>query len=630
MAVIKRFYLDNKSDIFIVLSILLVNIWTLSPILTSYYCGDDLYNFQVVGHVPAFNSSVANVIINDFRDWFYGQGRFFPFAFYALYVFWLFDNVYLYKIFLVVITLTAVGLFSRLVYILSNNKNLAFIVMLITPIMFQFKNYHDPFLSFHGLMQVVFIYCLLSLIMLSRYIQTEKKPFLFFSVLFFIFSLLTYEIAFTFIVFIAVVLFLHSNKSLINKIKLFSLFVIPEITLFAFVVYLKKNATAPVCGYVPNFDLVTIAITYFNQTVSAFPLTYVIKNNTFNMLGFFKFYDVIFAIAIVLCLAYLSYKKNIFKSFDFVRNKLLIFLAFAIILLPGLPISLSPKYQSEITFGKAYLPILIEYFGVSLLFSMAVYYARCKLKLVVVLCIAVISVVHLLNNKSIAEIMTAHWKNRNDLLAVILKSNTNVVPDSYTICFEEAMPTHGREFLYMNTNRKYNIATIDKCPKNNSYNLIYYANGDLAFAKLVNNETNDTKYTFAKKQNSIWHVESLSSLFIQFITTYSGNYAWENNFAWVEKQLNIDFNTKMTEQNFTISFDLTSLDNRQVEIFAGDKLLKTVDLEANKFTNIDLNISSKFNVITIKSNKNPISPNNGDPRLISFGITKIKIKETNK
>jgi hypothetical protein len=84
-----------------------------------------------------------------FQAWVHGQGRFFPFAWYGYYVFFLFDVLILYKISIVLFILSSVGMFGLLVRKLTGSAPWALFAMLVAPACFQLRFGNDPILSYH-------------------------------------------------------------------------------------------------------------------------------------------------------------------------------------------------------------------------------------------------------------------------------------------------------------------------------------------------------------------------------------------------------------------------------------------------------------------------------------------------
>ena len=211
-------YLKNPHILFLLFLTILTNILVLSNILQSDYFGDDLYNFQTPGKVPHEYVSITSYAFEAIRGWM-SIGRFFPIsASYMFYLYDWFDTLFSYKLLMMTFVVTSNFLFSYFVYIFSKrNTHIALLVLGLTPVLFQYRLYHDPILSFHGLMPLLFSFLVISLIFLLQYLQKNRKLYLGISLLFFAICLAAYEIAYTFILIYILVIFSSSFKFSLNS-----------------------------------------------------------------------------------------------------------------------------------------------------------------------------------------------------------------------------------------------------------------------------------------------------------------------------------------------------------------------------------------------------------------------------
>lgn len=453
---IQEFIAVNKFIIFIALSIIF-NIAILSNLLQSDYFGDDLYNFQVPGAVPLIFPSVFELTKHYFIEWVNINGRFFPGAWYGYYIFYIFDTLFAYKLFLLGITIAGISAFSYLIYLLSKDRYLSLLFLFLTPILFQYRFYHDPMLSFHGLMQILFLETTLSLIFLTKYLQESSRYNYYFSLLFFTLSLMTYEINFLFI-FLLIPVILSSLPLKPNFPKILYLF-LPYISiafcLTLVTLYLRSHAIASDGAYVPNWNLWAILNTYFNQTTSVLPTSYSIAAG--NISAFYHsitFRDTVIALFFILLYIYsISFKEHN------ILNKNLIFLGLLIILLPGILISLSPRYQSQIQFGIAYLPIYIQSFGASLLLALFIRkFYSIKSHLIIAFLLCMVLLVHLTTNNKVIDLVNQSFKPQREILTLFFSGSFGKeIPNNSTIQFPSESPLHRKEFLNMLTGKDINV-----------------------------------------------------------------------------------------------------------------------------------------------------------------------------
>lgn len=473
----------------------------LSNLLQSDYFGDDLYNFQVPGTVPLIFPSVFDLTKHYFMEWVNVNGRFFPAAWYVYYIFYIFDTVYSYKLFLLSITIVGIGTFSYLIYLLSKDKYLSFLFLFLTPIFFQYRFYHDPMLSFHGLMQILFLHITLSLIFLTKYLQDSLRHNYYISIFFFFLALITYEITYIFILlFIPIIL---SDIKLKNNWKKIFYLSIPYIVILCFLtlltLYFRSHAAAPSGAYVPNWNLLTVLKTYFNQTLSVLPTSYSIATGDISsFFHFITFGDIAIVFFFMLLYIYsISFKKQR------VLNKNLLFLGVLLIVLPGVLISLSPKYQSEIQFGIAYLPVYIQSFGASLLLALFIKKSSSiKTHLSIASLICAVLLVHLTTNNKVVDLVNQSFKPEREVLTLFFSGSFGKeIPNHATIQFPSESPLHRKEFLNMLTGKDINIVISPNDPYD--YKLEYTITNDRAKVSITKHTTK-AQYTTLYFKDDVW------------------------------------------------------------------------------------------------------------------------------
>jgi hypothetical protein len=497
---LKELVTANKFALFVVLSVIF-NIAILSNLLQSDYFGDDLYNFQVPGTVPLIFPSVFDLTKHYFMEWINVNGRFFPVAWYVYYVFYIFDTLFAYKLFLLGITLAGIGAFSYLLYLLSKDKYMSLLFLFLTPVFFQYRFYHDPMLSFHGLMQILFLYITLSFIFLSKYLQGSSRHSYYVSLFFFTLALLTYEISYLFIfLFIPVVLSHMELKNNLRKIFYLSIpYVLILCFLALFTLFLRSSAAANGGAYVPNWDLLAIFKTYFNQTISVIPTSYsVATGNISAFYHFITFRDTAIALFFILLYIYsISFKKQN------VLNKNLLLLGVLIIVLPGLLISLSPKYQQEISFGVAYLPIYIQSFGASLLLALLIRkISSIKSHLIIAFLLCTVLLIHLTTNSKVIDLVNQSFKPQREILTLFFSDSFGKeLPNHSTIQFPSESPLHRKEFLNMLTGKDINVVIAPNDAYD--YKLEYTITQDRAKVSITK-RTTKAQYTTLYFKDDIW------------------------------------------------------------------------------------------------------------------------------
>ena len=210
-----RKYLNPTT--YILLALFGFNLLINLKVLQSGYFNDDMINSQVPGVVPFVFDSIFDLTKYYFSEWIRNQGRFFPLAWYGYYVFDFFDTLIAYKLYCIFFITVSNFVFGYFVYQISQSKELSYLVILITPVLFQYRLYHDPILSYGGLMQLILIYTILSLILLVKYLKTKNIIFLVGSVMFYLFSLLTYEITYTFFLLHVLIVWRYRKKTTTSR-----------------------------------------------------------------------------------------------------------------------------------------------------------------------------------------------------------------------------------------------------------------------------------------------------------------------------------------------------------------------------------------------------------------------------
>lgn len=178
--------------------------------------------------------------------------------------------------------------------------------------------------------------------------------------------MLTYEISIPYL-FIFVILFIDQNN-----IKKTIILLSPYFLCFIFVIlinlYLRQNYSANINNnYQLYISITPILLTWARQIISTVPYSYAIFNNQ----GFIRtafaslsWIDIIsFLLYFIVLLKIVSYNEKI------KQKKRLIIIGTLLVLLPGLLLTLSPKYQAEILAGNGYIPVFHQYFGAILILA---------------------------------------------------------------------------------------------------------------------------------------------------------------------------------------------------------------------------------------------------------------------
>ncbi len=402
---IPNFYDHRKYLCLVIFAVILAAI-SLSPMLASGYFSDDSRLSLTNGDLLIANQTVPEMTLSGMVAWMHNEGRFFPLAWYLYLFFSIIDNLFLYKISILIFVIINIIVFAYFIEIVTNSPSIAFFSILLPPLFFQFRLYHDPILSFYWLQQIVFLYTFISLIFLVYYLQTGKRYFLMLSSFSYLLSLLTYEITYPFFLLHFFIIYYYlDNKRALNVLKVLSPFILVLFVTVLISTSLRIYYNIPFSGgnspYVPNFDIRLYFITLMKQTYAAFPLSFYIIDphkifpNSFNyMINSFSIWYIILGTGYFILFFYALNNLDV-KSSSIKSVKGILFLGILLLFLPSVLMSLSPKFQDQLNWGIGYLPVYHSHFGLVMMFIAFAYLAynkisNIKLKLILSILIAII------------------------------------------------------------------------------------------------------------------------------------------------------------------------------------------------------------------------------------------------
>lgn len=112
----------------------------------------------------------------------------------------------------------------------------------------------------------------------------------------------------------------------------------------------------------------------------------------------------------------------------------------------------------------------------------------------------------------------------------------------------------------------------------------------------------------------------------------NGFYGWEGEegiFGWTSGNSTLKlYNNKNSLNHIHLSFKLSTLQKRSIEIFHGNQLIEKIELNPSEKKKIDLDINSdnSKNMIYFKTDTISSEPGNGDIRKISFSVSDMEIE----
>lgn len=459
----------------------------LSPVLDSGYTLDDSHLSLTRGYLIESNRDLITYTWAYIDYWAIHTGRFFPIAFATGYFLHYFINqLSLYKLITILFIFINIAIFSYFIYILTSQKPAAFLTFSLTPILFQLRLFHDPILGYALLMQLVFLFTILSLIFLIKYMKSDKRSHMILSVALFAVCILTYEIAYPFLIFIILIIY-YSQKNSHNKIKLIIPFFILSLLGISIPILLRLYYGVPLIGndqsYVLNPNMFAISSTLMKQVTASFPLSYFIfdPSKIFSDFKPVKLYSILLFV-----LLFILY-KHLFENIKPMPPRIGIIGLFLLVL-PAVVISLSSRYQASVVWGIGYIPVYISYFGLSAIFIYIVSRLTNSPKrvfIIIAIVFATIGALNYSNNIYVVENSNAYWLYPRLIIENGINDGLfNSIPDRSTLILDSNYPWDQPAFYIMHSKVRsilppkmidyYGLATNYNFMYNATYNTKFY------------------------------------------------------------------------------------------------------------------------------------------------------------
>lgn len=347
------------------------------PILRTSLYSDDIHDFQLLKAYSADRAPGAWQKSAEAVERSMGVGRFAPFSL-ALQetLFTYCTTVQAYKWFVLLANLFAVGAFLFFLSALNTGINIAVWAVFYGSVI-QFRVlYHDAYTSIHAMYPLLTVYIFLCLGFYSRFIQTGRKRFWAVALLFYAMAHLASEVGLVLALLLPVTAW--ALKVSFRRIVLTALpFAVISVLYLGYVLWLR-SVTNPnaYTGLSANFDKVAMLTLVKQQIYGALPLSSLhlqvaiptILLHQLNSTG--NILSVLFIIVIPCLIFYKIYSRRDgegVKSYRFFVLGLCVLVGPAIFIMPSL------KYQQELEWGMAYLPVYIQSLGTATLITFIFY-----------------------------------------------------------------------------------------------------------------------------------------------------------------------------------------------------------------------------------------------------------------
>jgi hypothetical protein len=423
------FRFSFKTNFLLVFLFLLLN---LLPMLRSGFYWDDAFHSSRMNAIQVTGESIIRTTLSEIIQ--YGKlGRLNPFATFQFLMFYLFSNPFLYKTIILIFVLADCYLFYRLMKKIFQNEWIPLILLILFPLCVQFRIYHDSILSYYGLMEWMFAELMLSLLFFLKYLETSFQKYRIVSLLFFTIGLLSYEMFYPFILFFPMLTYFRKKKISENVKICLPYFVIEFVLLSVSMIFRQHSSQTAMVYNGTTFSLQPgkIFFAWLYQTLAAFPLNYRMADTgaslfgkwiqeqqlfDFSWKGFFsnlQWIDLMgLTIAAVLSL---NFRRNIQ---DFRMKVEYWAFGLCLLLLPGLVIAMSAKYQFQLLPGLAYIPVYFAYFGACLLIFLIFYsifhglqriLSKNLLSMILFISLSVVFLLNNQTNRSVIEILNEYF-----------------------------------------------------------------------------------------------------------------------------------------------------------------------------------------------------------------------------
>ena len=249
-------------------------------ILFSGYFSDDAYSSQIKGILAYEDKNLFNYTTKTIFGWVIGSGRLLILNQFQYLIFYLIENIYLYKLFIIVLLIINFQLFYKLNNKIINSQTYSLYIAIFSVLSIQLREFHDPVLGFHGFMIVLSILFLTQILLLIKYIENQNKSLLYISLTIFTICHLMYELAFTFLFLNFFLLQIRNSdfKKNINILKKYFFIFITIIFIFLLlqfrVNYFSSNQAPDYKIFTNILNILSFVEVLFIQITSAIPTIY--------------------------------------------------------------------------------------------------------------------------------------------------------------------------------------------------------------------------------------------------------------------------------------------------------------------------------------------------------------------
>lgn len=423
----KKFYTFKdkfSSPKFLLFFCVILSSYALLPILSSGFVADDALNSLIKPFVNYYQISLLDISNKIFFSWINNEGRSLL-GFYVVYfLFYTLEKLLYIKIATIFFIIINISLFA---YLLKKLRvNLFFIFLTIFFIIFLIEiniNGTDPVIGYSFHLPILFIHLLLLLILFVNWVQKENYIYLFLVSIFWLISLLFYEINIIFFPLALIISFFYRNKKIYHSIFSLSLILI---VYFSLIIFLRINACCNTYDGTAIGNIYKSILAFNYQVISTLPLLnfFTSTSSEFSIIGifnhFFKIKNILIISTVIIFLKIVS--RNLKFSF---KDNLPLYFGFGLLFFPAILPAISLKYQNIINIGNPALSVYYQYFGLSIILSYIFFKVNSQYPRLINYLILLISILFLLKsefNQKAISVSNLSWKQPREIFINELKN----------------------------------------------------------------------------------------------------------------------------------------------------------------------------------------------------------------
>lgn len=593
----------------------------LFPYLTNGFYFDDALNSQLFFYLERTNQSLLTFSLKAIKYWINDGGRIVLSLIYGYPFFYIFNSLELLRFVQILGVIGNIFFWFLILHECKRSKYECFLWAIFFCSLFYINGQLDPVAGFAMHYQLLCLQLQICIYSLIRWIKNPKViSAIVICVIWFLF-MLSYEINVIFIVILLLIcgrqIYVNKNINSINernraKKNVFMIIIALVVSLLWLLLtsYVKQHAAVIYEGIQIDLTINSI-VAYFKQLSGVIPFLFVWSNMSHSKnIGEFINHYIFKVDSLLLFLLFFATIWGIFKKIDYrPRSPNLDIVFFVMLFMPPVLVAVSGRYQQQVYWGVATLPVYYGWIAMSYFLIKALYIIKNK-------------IVHFLIIGCYSFFMQVNFQHN---LEMIKKMD---------IVFRAPRDLFKKSVDYGNLSKIKDGDVLYKSPNIPSYvnaNLIYQYTGKNVFIPTEKDIFSDEKPSLSPSYYYLLldanHYYLSEEAIIDFNSGWSGQ---ESGHRWsIDKSSFIQITNITNKLNlFEIGFELNGLVSQNVEILINGVLIKKIHLTSIKGENVYIKIAlnSGVNTLNIKSDTEPRSPGNGDSRYLSFNIVNFGCK----